>query len=328
MLNKKGKQGLDFAATQKSLGGLLDIIKDKNERKETKRKTMKNVLHVLRLKNSAEEAMILDQYIDLDNEEGNFISSERSENIEIAYYFPLRNEKNVEFLVTHANYLEAKIQKSSGLLERSETVNDSLRFKHAVIKKDINIMQTRLIGMKKVYDSVLHAGMKAATTKSQAQNIETNINLKKHLIERMKEEYNEEYDKFYTKIETRETKKNIIVETLHQEVAKDLIEVVELEKVERAAREKVYKLNNEQRVHLNSDNFVIEILDQFEAFQMMMDKSGKLDVTPSNRKSGGLTTVFHHESEDFGSEDSAEVDQDLYIIDDVEKIVPAKDRKM
>ena len=306
---------------------------DENSKKESKLKLCRNVLHVLMMKNSAEEAMMLDQYLPLNEEDENYLASEKQENVEIAYYFPLRNEKNVEFLNNHIKYLHVKIEKSFGFLERSEAVNESLRFKHAVIKKDINIIQTRLIGLKKIHESAVNAEIKAETTMGQAANLRTNINLKMQLINRMKQEYNIEYENFFEAVEKKDTQKAIIIEQLHSEVARDLLAVAELEKAEKQAREKFKKVSAEQKYFIPNPN-IIEILNEFEKFDefMMNLRSGALaEITTQKSISPQRTVIvemsMNESNVSRNSLDETDQEEELFMKDTLGVSNQARDRR-
>lgn len=140
--------------------------------------------------------------------------TEANENVETAYYFPLRNEKNVQFLEKHQSYLENLMQKYFGRVDKNEMINDTLRAKYTAIKKDIQILQTRLISIKKVFENATHAERNAEMASYNAANIQSNVHLKLQLINNMKMEYNTEYDRFYEKYHAEDSRK---VKTYYQE---------------------------------------------------------------------------------------------------------------
>jgi len=198
-----------------TLQDLMNVFRNERVGKEAKVKTMKNVLHVMRLQNSAAEAEILDQYMNPEfaaqkGNEDNYKETARDEeqaDIEIAYYFPLRNEKNVEFLQIQLDYLENKLKRYDKTLEIAEAASESLHFKYSVTKKDLNIIQARLIGLKKVHDYAESAEDKANKAMVQAHNVQTTIKLKTLLVDRMKLRYKHERDKFYDKLDEEEQRK-------------------------------------------------------------------------------------------------------------------------
>ncbi len=136
--------------------------------------------------------------------EDNYLSNQ---NLDVAYYFPLRNEQNTDFLQTHIEYLEEKIRAKERRLERAEAAGDTFRNKYAILKRDIQIIQTRLIVIRKAYAGAENAEEKANKASHQASNIQTNVRLKNMIMQKMKAEYNEEYQSFCLKIDREEHKK-------------------------------------------------------------------------------------------------------------------------
>lgn len=92
-------------------------------------------------------------------------------------------------------------------VEKNEAIKDSLRHKHTELHKDIQIIQTRLISIKKVFDNAMNAESKAEMALYNAFNIQANVKLKIELINSMKAEYNEEYIRFYDKYKEEEDNK-------------------------------------------------------------------------------------------------------------------------
>lgn len=141
------------------------------------------------------------------NTDANYITTESNENVEIAYYFPLRNEKNVKFLENHLQYLQSLMDQYYKRVEKNEAINDSLRHKYTELIKDIQIIQKRLISIKKVFQNAMNAESKAEMALYNAFNIQANVKLKIELINSMKAEYNEEYIRFYDKYKKEEEDK-------------------------------------------------------------------------------------------------------------------------
>lgn len=150
----------------------------------------------------------------------NYVSTQKDENVEIAYYFPLRNEKNVKFLENHQQYLEGLMEMSSRRVQKNEAIKDSLRHMCTMVKKDIQIFQTRLISIRKVFENATSAESKAETAMHNAFNIQSNVRLKIHLINSMKSDYNQEYARFYDTYREEEENKVAFVhpDQFHREV--------------------------------------------------------------------------------------------------------------
>ena len=156
------------------------------------------------------QAKIAEQFfgyeIDTENYD-NYIPTEQNENVEIAYYFPLRNEKNVKFLENHEVYLTDLMDKYKRRVEKNDAIHDSLRHQYTELKKDIQIIQTRLISIKKVFENAMNAETKAEMAMYNAFNIQANVKLKVELINSMKADYNDEYLKFYRKFKDEDDNK-------------------------------------------------------------------------------------------------------------------------
>lgn len=99
------------------------------------------------------------------------------------------------------------MERYANKVEKNEMVKDTLRAKYTATKKDIQILQTRLISIKKVFENATHAERNAEMASHNAANIQSNVQLKLQLINSMKTEYNAEYDRFYHKYHVEENRK-------------------------------------------------------------------------------------------------------------------------
>lgn len=150
---------------------------------------MENSLHDLLLKNSINEAQKmggLNQ--DISQDKRNYAKYENVEKTELSYYFPLRNEKNVEKLEDHLKFLEKKSGNSERELFCEMQNKDIFWEKVKMLRKDIIIYRSRITDLKIMLRELNKGVRNRIKADKLSDNINLNIEVKKKCIENIMRE--------------------------------------------------------------------------------------------------------------------------------------------
>jgi hypothetical protein len=130
----------------------------------------------------------------LKGEENYFPMEEGKANYDVAYYFPLRNEKNSSFLKNHIAFLEDEIDAVQFRVDLTNCNHQSFEYMAQNLFRDIQIYRTRLIGLGIFEDYTTKAFNKTTLLDYLQSNMFTNVRCKMELIDRLTRQQTEEFD--------------------------------------------------------------------------------------------------------------------------------------
>ena len=197
------------------------MIKFANIEKEKVVDRMEDKLHMVMLKKAAEEAQemgTLNKAISEDS--GNYVVRKKTEmkdrvaasrqkdeetfggdpvspefeemqmmrHKELSYYFPLRNEKNADFLVDHLRFLEEESKASDLNIHLQDRYNKTLMSKIRILRRDILIFRGRITELKALLKQVIVGYRMMLTTKHTSHTINHNIMIKNENMHKIKRE--------------------------------------------------------------------------------------------------------------------------------------------
>lgn len=131
--------------------------------------------------------MTITQYVGVTDslkDDANYMMGKQvTNNVDIAYYFPLRNEKNSFFLINQIQYLEEEYRKASVKANLSKT--ESLMFDHMSqnIIRDIQVIRKRLIELGVLLSQASLGERKTELLENMSSNIETNTKCKMMMLD-------------------------------------------------------------------------------------------------------------------------------------------------
>jgi hypothetical protein len=115
-------------------------------------------------------------------------------NYDIAYYFPLRNEKNSTFLSSHLLYLEEELERVDLIVETSLSIFESLEHQNQQLFKDVQIYRRRLIALGMIEGQTETSFNKTLLLDHLQRNMSTNVRCKMEIVGRLTQEKNYEFD--------------------------------------------------------------------------------------------------------------------------------------
>lgn len=129
------------------------------------------------------------------NDEDNYVRREDGKaNYDIAYYFPLRNEKNKTFLRAHIDYLEEELEKIEFNAGLSLADNEILAHMSQNLFKDVQIIRRRLIGLGMIEGQTSKTFDKTIMLDYLQKNMLTNLRCKMEIVDKLTEEKNDAFE--------------------------------------------------------------------------------------------------------------------------------------
>lgn len=141
--------------------------------------------------------MAITQYIGVSEsqkDDGNYMMGKQvTDNVDIAYYFPLRNEKNSHFLKSHQNYLEEEYNRMAIKVSLSRSELQMFDNMAQTKFKDIQVIRKRLIELSVLLGQASLGHRKTELLQSISSNIEINTKCKMLMLDRASQRGTSEY---------------------------------------------------------------------------------------------------------------------------------------
>jgi hypothetical protein len=193
---------------------LLCQLQEDNLNRDRLANRLTNVLHVERMQNSADEALTLNEILGYNpnrfEDAGNYFPSPPiKEGIDVAYYFPLRNEKNSSFLVAHQTALEHEVENLEIELGLAKNKFEEFDHKAKQILKDVHIFRIRVIDISRLVYQADRSSQKNNYLEHLRRNLETNVKCKMTMVAKLNGRREDDYDGIANKL-TKEKEERVI----------------------------------------------------------------------------------------------------------------------
>ncbi len=178
---------------------LLSLLKRDNGVRQQQLLRHKDVLHVMRVSSSSEEADLMKNVIKVEEEdrfEEDFISPDASptgNNVSVRYYFPLRNLKNLRHLHHHIRGLEEGLVNVEHQIEMNLHQLEGLDYMSRSLLRDIHLIRKRVIKASILLDKANVATNKTDNVDYMRSNMNTNVKCKMIIIDKMNRDREQQF---------------------------------------------------------------------------------------------------------------------------------------
>lgn len=177
---------------------LLSLLKRDNSARQQLLLRHKDVLHVMRVSSSSEEADLMKNVVRVEEElsDDNFMNPDATpsgNDVSVRYYFPLRNLKNVRHLQQHIRGLEEGLVNVDHQIEMNGHQMEGLDYMSRSLLRDIHLIRKRVIKASILLDKANIATNKTENVDYMRTNMNTNVKCKMIIIDKMNREREQQF---------------------------------------------------------------------------------------------------------------------------------------